>query len=32
MDFATNVVHDLGYAGIILMIVMSQLIIVPGLR
>ncbi len=30
VDFATNVVHDLGYAGIILMVVMSQLIIVPG--
>jgi membrane protein DedA with SNARE-associated domain len=30
VTFATNVVHDLGYAGVTLMIVMSQVVIVPG--
>ena len=30
VTFATNVVHDLGYAGVTLMIVMSQVAIVPG--
>jgi membrane protein DedA with SNARE-associated domain len=30
VTFATNVVHDLGYAGVTLMITMSQVIIVPG--
>ena len=30
VTFATNAVHDLGYAGVTLMIVMSQVVIVPG--
>jgi membrane protein DedA with SNARE-associated domain len=30
VTFATNVVSDLGYAGVTLMIVMSQVVIVPG--
>ncbi len=30
VTFATNVVHDLGYVGVTLMIVMSQVVIVPG--
>jgi membrane protein DedA with SNARE-associated domain len=30
VTFATNVVTDLGYAGVTLMIVMSQVVIVPG--
>lgn len=30
VTFATNVVNDLGYAGVTLMIVMSQVVIVPG--
>jgi membrane protein DedA with SNARE-associated domain len=30
VTFATNVVNDLGYVGVTLMIVMSQVVIVPG--
>jgi len=30
VTFATNVVNDLGYAGVTLMIAMSQVVIVPG--